>query len=339
MGTAGRPRTLITGGSGFLGSHLCERLLAEGHQVVCLDNLLTGAADNVRRLQDHPDFRLVAHDVTLPIRLEELLAWPERGADDLHIDYVLHFASPASPKDYGRYPIHTLKVGALGTHHALGVAKAHGARFLLASSSEVYGDPEVTPQPESYRGNVNPIGPRSVYDEAKRFAEALASAYHHAHGLDVRIARIFNTYGPRMRLNDGRAVPAFMTQAIRGEPLTVYGDGSQTRSFSYIDDTVEGLYRLLMHEREEVAVGELAVNIGNPDEVTVLQVAQEIIEATQSTSRIVFHPLPQDDPKTRRPDIGLARRLLGWEPSVGRLEGLKRTVPYFQEAVGNAVKS
>ncbi len=327
----GRPNSLITGGSGFLGSHLCDRLMAEGHRVLCVDNLLTGNAENVRHLQSNPNFTLIHHDVTEPILINELLAGSIDPPPDVRIDNVLHFASPASPKDYARHPIHTLKVGARGTHHALGLAKAHGARFLLASSSEVYGDPEVNPQPESYYGHVNPIGPRSVYDEAKRFAEAMASAYLHAHGLDVRIARIFNTYGPRMRVDDGRAVPAFMCQAIRQEPLTVYGDGSQTRSFSYIDDTVEGLYRLLVCERH--ADDELVVNIGNPEEVTVLQVAEEIVEVTGSASSIVFSPLPQDDPLTRRPDITRARELLGWAPKVSRLEGLKRIVPYFRDTI------
>ena len=344
---AGQPRTLITGGSGFLGSHLSDRLVSEGHHVICLDNLLTGSLDNVKHLLDNPNFTVLSHDVTQPIALPELLATSKKPTADWHVDYVLHFASPASPKDYSRHPIHTLKVGALGTYHALGLAKAQQATFLLASSSEVYGDPQVSPQPESYFGHVNPVGPRSVYDEAKRFAEALASAYRHAHGLDVRIARIFNTYGPRMRVDDGRAVPTFMAQALKHEPLTVYGDGSQTRSLCYVDDTVEGLYRLLMHQsgsgparsgvgdgRQPAARDDLIVNIGNPDEVSVLQVAREVIEATGSPSQIVFEPLPQDDPKTRRPDITRARQLLGWKPKVDRLEGLKRVVPYFTEAVG-----
>ena len=349
-------RTLITGGSGFLGSYLCDRLIAEGHEVICLDNLLTGSADNVRHLIDHPRFTFINHDVTEPIYLEDLLATSQRMTDAIRIDYVLHFASPASPKDYSRYPIHTLKVGALGTYHALGLAKAHGATFLLASSSEVYGDPEVSPQPESYLGHVSPTGPRSVYDEAKRFAEALASAYRHAHGMDVRIARIFNTFGPRMRLDDGRAVPNFMTQAIRQEPITVFGDGHQTRSFCYIDDMVEGVYRLMTYQRldgpvrhsapsgtsdsgqRESVEDELIVNLGNPEEVSVLQVAQEIIEATGSCSKIVFNPLPTDDPKTRRPDITRARRLLGWEPRVSRLEGLMRSVPYFRDSVAQYQK-
>lgn len=338
-------RTLITGGSGFLGSHLCDRLILEGHQVICLDNLLTGSLDNVQHLLDNPNFTTVSHDVTERILLPELLARSDRRADDGHVDYVLHFASPASPKDYTKHPIHTLKVGALGTYHALGLAKAHRATFLLASSSEVYGDPQVNPQPESYFGHVNPVGPRSVYDEAKRFAEAMASAYRHTHGLDVRIARIFNTYGPRMRPDDGRAVPTFMTQAIKGQPLTVYGDGSQTRSLCHVDDTVEGLYRFLMYERgsggtlpgddgrQPEASEALTVNIGNPDEVSVLQLAREVLQATGSASKIVFEALPQDDPKTRRPDITRARQLLGWEPRVSRAEGLRRVVGYFREAV------
>ena len=344
---------LITGGAGFLGSHLCDRLIAEGCKVVCLDNLLTGRAVNIEHLRDNPNFALVHHDVTEPIFLEELLAGSNNLPSDTHVDYVLHFASPASPKYYMRHPIHTLKVGALGTHHSLGLAKAHGAVFLLASSSEVYGDPEVNPQTESYVGHVNPTGPRSVYDESKRFAEAMAAAYNHAHGLDVRIARIFNTYGPRMRPDDGRAVPTFIVQAIRGEPLAVFGDGSQTRSFCYIDDTVEGLYRLLMYRRRTPpdARGkhpsqrdgdehledhrELIVNIGNPEEVTVLQVAREVIEATGSPSKMTFNPLPQDDPKTRRPDIARAKHLLEWEPKVSRSEGFRRIVPYLREALAD----
>ena len=351
MAESERPITLITGGAGFLGSHLCDRLIAEGHRVVCLDNLLTGSGDNIGHLLDHRSFAIFQHDVTQPIQLKDILASSNYSSADLRVSYVLHFAGPASPKDYARHPIHTLKVGALGTYHALGLVKEHGATFLLASSSEVYGDPEVNPQPEGYYGHVNPVGPRSVYDEAKRFAEAMASAYHHTHGLDVRIARIFNTYGTRMRLDDGRAVPTFMAQAIRKEPLTVYGDGSQTRSFCYVDDTVEGLYRLLMYQRganrpshpgRPVAADarqrpstdeELIVNVGNPEETSVRQVAQEVIEATGSPSKIVFSALPQDDPKTRRPDISRAQRLLDWEPKVGRLEGLKRIVPYFRESV------
>ena len=369
-------RALVTGGAGFLGSHLCDRLLAEGFEVICLDNLLTGSVENVRHLFGDPRFKFVHHDVTHPIDLDVLLSsssresaappapgasfpshspggreYRERGIDamihqpdkpadpmDLRVDYVLHFASPASPKDYAQHPIHTLKVGALGTYHALGLAKAHGAVFLLASSSEVYGDPQVNPQPESYWGNVNPVGPRSVYDEAKRFAEAIAMAYHHVHGLDVRIARIFNTFGPRMRLDDGRALPTFITQALRNEPLTVYGDGSQTRSFCYVDDLVEGILRLIRWDPASLASWEgdrtPIFNLGNPDEVSVLQLAREIVEATGSRSPITFLPLPADDPKVRRPDITKARALLGWEPRVSRQEGLRRTIPYFRKSLG-----
>lgn len=309
-------RALVTGGGGFLGSYLCDRLVREGHEVLCLDNLLTGRSDNIAHLMDHERFTFVQHDITKPIEIEG------------PVDYILHFASPASPKDYDKHPIHTLKVGALGTHHALGLAKAKGSVLLLASSSEVYGDPEVNPQPESYWGHVNPVGPRSVYDEAKRYAEAIAMAYYHVHHVAVRIARIFNTYGPRMRLEDGRALPNFISQALRGEPITVYGDGSQTRSFCYVSDLVEGLFRLLVSREHE------PVNLGNPDEVTILQLAREVIEITGSPSEIIFRPLPQDDPKVRRPDISKARRLLEWEPRVSRLEGLKLTVPYFRGSLG-----
>ncbi|MCS7082733.1 MAG: SDR family oxidoreductase [Bacteroidetes bacterium] len=311
-----RPRTLITGGAGFLGSHLCDRLLAEGHEVICMDNFITGTPDNIAHLFGHSRFFFVQHDVTTFMYVEGPL------------DFVLHFASPASPADYLRYPIQTLKVGALGTHKALGLAKAKGARFLLASTSEVYGDPLVHPQPETYWGNVNPIGLRGVYDEAKRFAEAMTMAYHRYHGLDTRIARIFNTYGPRMRLDDGRALPNFMRQALTGEPITVYGDGLQTRSFCYVDDMVEGIYRLLLSTEVE------PVNLGNPDEVSLLELAYEIKSLTQSPSPIVFKPLPADDPKVRRPDIAKARRLLGWEPRVSRREGLERTLRYFKERLG-----
>ena len=319
-----------------MGSHLCDRLVAEGHTVICLDNLRTGNADNVAHLLAHPNFVLLQQDVTEPVRLNEALAASGYGEADAPVDFVLHFASPASPKDYARHPIHTLKVGSLGTMHTLGLAKAHGAVYLLASSSEVYGDPTVSPQPEDYHGNVNPLGPRSVYDEAKRFAEAVASAYLHAHGVDVRIARIFNTYGPRMRIDDGRAVPAFMTQAILGEPLTVYGDGSQTRSFCHVDDTVEGIYRLLTYLG--TGTEKLVVNIGNPEEITVSQLAEEVIRLTGSASQVAFHPLPKDDPRIRRPDITRARRLLGWEPKVSRLDGLASVVPYFKQALGLAVR-
>jgi dTDP-glucose 4,6-dehydratase len=309
-------RVVITGGAGFLGSHLCDRFVAEGYEVVCIDNLLTGSVDNIAHLLGHRRFRFVHYDVTNYLYVEgELFA-------------VLHFASPASPKDYQMHPIHTLKVGSLGTHKALGLAKAKGARFLLASTSEVYGDPLVHPQPEEYWGNVNPIGVRGVYDEAKRFAEAMTMAYHRYHGLQTRIARIFNTYGPRMRMDDGRAIPTFIVQALRGEPLTVYGDGRQTRSVCYVDDMVEGLYRLLLSEVVE------PVNLGNPDEVSVLQLAEEIRQLVGSNSPIVFEPLPQDDPRVRRPDIRRAQELLGWEPTVERREGLLRTIADFRKRLG-----
>ncbi|MCS3955398.1 dTDP-glucose 4,6-dehydratase [Salinibacter ruber] len=311
------PRTLITGGAGFLGSHLCDRLIEEGHSVICMDNLITGDTENIEHLfelgQDR--FRFVEYDVT----------------DYLHVngdlDYVLHFASPAAPDEYLQYPIQTLKVGALGTHKALGLAIAKDARLLLASTSEVYGDPLVHPQPEDYWGNVNPVGERGVYDEAKRFGEALAMAYHRYHGVETRIVRIFNTYGPRMRLGDGRALPTFMGQALRGEPLTVYGDGSQTRAFCYVDDLVEGLYRLIMSNQTE------PVNLGNPDEITIKAFAEEIIEVTGSDSDITYEPLPEDDPQVRQPDITRAKEVLGWEPEVGRREGLERTLEYFREKV------
>jgi dTDP-glucose 4,6-dehydratase len=306
------PTAVVTGGAGFLGSHLCERLLAEGYRVVCVDNLLTGRRDNVAALLADPRFRFVMHDISRPLELDE------------PIDRVLHFASPASPVDYLELPIQTLKVGSLGTHNSLGLAKAHHARFLLASTSEVYGDPLVHPQPESYWGNVNPVGPRGVYDEAKRFAEAMTMAYHRVHGLDTRIVRIFNTYGPRMRARDGRVVPAFIQQALLGEPMTVFGDGSQTRSFCYVSDLVEGIWRLLESDLHEPC------NVGNPTEMTVLQFAERIRAATGSSSEIVFRPLPVDDPKTRQPDIGLARRRLGWEPVVPLEEGLGRTIDYFR---------
>lgn len=309
-------RTVITGGAGFLGSHLCDYFLQQGHEVICVDNLLTGQADNLRHLIGHCDsFSFIKHDVTEFIHVG--------GA----VDNVLHFASPASPNDYLRYPIETLKVGALGTHKALGLAKEKGARFLLASTSECYGDPQVHPQPEDYWGHVNPVGPRGVYDEAKRYAEALTMAYHRTHGLDTRIVRIFNTYGPRMKLDDGRALPTFMVQALRGEPLTVYGDGSQTRSFCYVMDLVRGIWLLLHSDEHE------PVNLGNPSELTILEFASEIVELTGSKSEIVFKPLPQDDPTVRQPDISKARRLLGWEPEVGRREGLQKTLPYFRERV------
>jgi dTDP-glucose 4,6-dehydratase len=305
-------RIVITGGAGFIGSHLCERFLQEGHDVVCVDNFITGTYANIEPFLDSPRFTLLTHDISKPLYLEG------------PVDAVLHFASPASPIDYMRYPIQTLKVGSLGTHNALGLARAKGAKFLLASTSEVYGDPQVHPQSEDYWGHVNPIGVRGVYDEAKRFAEALTMAYHRCHGLSTRIARIFNTYGPRMRLDDGRALPNFMGQALRGEPLTVYGDGSQTRSFCYIDDLVEGIVRLLYTEYPE------PVNLGNPEEVTILEFAREIIELTGGKSEIVFRPLPQDDPRVRRPDITRARQLLNWEPKISRREGLARTLEYFR---------
>ena len=314
--------SVVTGGAGFLGSHLCERLLAEGHRVLCVDNLITGSEKNIAHLTD-ARFEFIRHDISLPLHLDE------------PVDNVLHFASPASPIDYLELPIQTLKVGSLGTHHSLGIAKAKRARFLLASTSEVYGDPLVHPQPESYWGNVNPVGPRGVYDEAKRFAEAMAMAYHRVHDLDVRIVRIFNTYGPRMRARDGRVVPAFVQQALADEPLTVFGDGSQTRSFCYVDDLIEGIYRLLTSSVET------PVNIGNPLEMTILQFAEAVIELIGSSSEICFKPLPVDDPKIRQPDISLARAELGWEPRVPLAEGLAATIEYFRglEAATNGESS
>jgi dTDP-glucose 4,6-dehydratase len=308
-------RTLITGGAGFIGSHLCERFLGKGHDVVCVDNFITGSRANIEPLLANPRFRLVEHDVSRPLNVEG------------PVDYVLHFASPASPVDYQNFPIQTLKVGSLGTHNALGLAKLKKARFLLASTSEVYGDPEEHPQREDYWGHVNPIGPRGCYDESKRFAEAIVMAYHRAHQVNTRIIRIFNTYGPRMRLDDGRVLPNFMGQALRGEPLTVYGDGSQTRSFCFVDDLVEGIDRLLGQEFHE------PVNLGNPDEVTILQFAEEILALSGSKSPIAYKPLPQDDPRVRKPDITRARQLLGWEPRVARQDGLRRTLAYFQARV------
>jgi len=309
-------RVLITGGAGFLGSHLADRFLAEGHQVIVMDNLITGDAANIAHLFGRDDFRFVKHDVTNYIYVEGPL------------DAVLHFASPASPADYLRFPIQTLKVGALGTHKALGLSLAKGARFLLASTSEVYGDPLVHPQKEDYWGNVNPVGLRGVYDEAKRFAEAMTMAYHRYHGVDTRIVRIFNTFGPRMRLNDGRAVPNFITQALRNEPITVYGDGSQTRSLIYVSDEVEGIYRLLMSDEND------PVNIGNPHEMTIGQLAEMIRDLADSRSPITYHPLPQDDPKVRQPDITRAREILGWEPTVPIQEGLRRTIEDFKRRLG-----
>jgi dTDP-glucose 4,6-dehydratase len=306
-------RVLVTGAAGFIGSHLCESLLARGCDVVGMDNFSTGSPDNLAAVQRDRRFSFVRHDVTEYIRLEGPLDW------------VLHFASPASPRDYLELPIQTLKVGALGTHNALGVARATAARFLLASTSEVYGDPLMHPQREDYWGNVNPIGPRGVYDEAKRFAEAMTMAYHRTHGVDTRIVRIFNTHGPRQRLNDGRAIPAFMTQALSGAPLTVFGDGSQTRSFQYISDLVEGLWLLMQRGDSQ------PVNIGNPHEVTLLELAKRIIRLSGSRSEIVFRPLPEDDPKVRQPDISRARALLGWQPRVDTDEGLKLTLEWFRE--------
>ncbi len=310
-----KKRVLITGGAGFLGSHLCDRMLAEGFQVIAMDNLITGNMDNIVHLLDNPDFSFIHYDVTNYVHIH----------GDLH--YILHFASPASPIDYLKLPIQTLKVGALGTHKILGLAKAKKARMLLASTSEVYGDPLVHPQKEEYWGNVNPIGTRGVYDEAKRFAEAMTMAYHRYHGVETRIIRIFNTYGPRMRLDDGRAIPAFMGQAIRGEDITVFGDGSQTRSFCYVSDLVEGIFRLLMSNEVE------PVNIGNPDEISLLDFAKEIQALTGTTSKIVFKPLPQDDPKVRKPDISKAQSVLGWSPKISRQEGLKLTYEYFKNKV------
>lgn len=308
---AERQRALVTGGAGFLGSHLCGRLLNEGLEVVCMDNLITGSLDNIEEYFGRDGFYFVHHDVTNFIHV----AGP--------LDYILHFASPASPIDYLKLPIQTLKVGSLGTHKALGLAKSKGARFLLASTSETYGDPLVHPQPETYWGNVNPVGPRGVYDEAKRFAEAITMAYNRHHGVDTRIVRIFNTYGPRMRAGDGRVVPAFICQALSGKPLTAFGDGSQTRSFCFVDDLIEGIYRLLLSDYSE------PVNIGNPAEMTVLEFAKEIIRITGSSSEIVYEPLPEDDPKVRQPDITLARRILDWEPQVLLADGLKETIAFF----------
>jgi dTDP-glucose 4,6-dehydratase len=309
-------RTIITGGAGFVGSHLCERFVADGHEVVCVDNLLTGNRRNMEALWNHSRFQFLQHNISEPLWL------------DGPVDNVLHFASPASPLDYLAHPIPTLKVGSLGTHNALGLAKAKDAQFLLASTSEVYGDPEVHPQREEYWGHVNPIGLRGCYDEAKRFAEAITMAYHRFHGVKTHIVRIFNTYGPRMRLNDGRVLPAFMGQVLRGEPLTVFGEGQQTRSFCYVTDLVEGIVRLLTCDFAE------PVNIGNPAEITVLELAREIIAMVPDTkSTIVYRDLPQDDPKRRKPDITRARSLLGWEPTIERAEGLKRTLEYFRAVV------
>lgn len=307
-------RILITGGAGFLGSHLCDKFLNDEHTVICLDNLITGSLKNIEHLFGDKNFSYIKQDIT------EFIHIPGR------LDYVLHFASPASPQDYLDYPIQTLKVGSLGTHKCLGLTKEKKAKFLLASTSEVYGDPLTSPQSESYWGNVNPIGPRGVYDEAKRFAEALTMAYHRYHGVDTRIARIFNTYGPRMRINDGRAVPQFINQALRGEPLTVYGDGSQTRSFCYISDMVEGIFRLAMSDEHE------PVNIGNPDEMKLIDLAKLILDITDSKSKIEFFPLPEDDPKLRRPNISKAQKILSWQPAVDLSTGLNKTIEFLNKA-------
>jgi dTDP-glucose 4,6-dehydratase len=309
------PTSVVTGAAGFLGSHLVDLLIARGHQVVGIDNLVTGSVENIGHLAGHQAFRFIQQDVTEFLFLEG------------PVDYVWHFASPASPVDYAELPIQTLKVGSLGTHKALGLAKHKEARFLLASTSEVYGDPLVHPQPEDYWGNVNPIGPRGCYDEAKRFAEALTMAYHREHGLETRIVRIFNTYGPRMRWNDGRVVPAFISQALRGKPLTVFGDGLQTRSFCYCSDLVEGIHRLMMSKSTE------PVNIGNPGEMTMIEFAREILRLTRSKSRIIFKPLPEDDPRQRRPDIARARKLLRWEPEIMLAEGVDKTIRFFREKI------
>lgn len=305
-------RVLITGAAGFLGSHLCDRFIKEGYYVIGMDNLITGRLENIEHLFGKENFHFVNHDVSNFVHVSG------------ELDYILHFASPASPIDYLKIPIQTLKVGSLGTHNLLGLAKAKGARMIIASTSEVYGDPMVHPQTEEYWGNVNPVGPRGVYDEAKRFQEAITMAYHRYHGVETRIVRIFNTYGPRMRLNDGRVLPAFIGQALRGEDLTVFGDGSQTRSFCYVDDLVEGIYRLLLSDYAE------PVNIGNPDEITISQFAEEIIKLTGTTQKVIYKDLPQDDPMQRQPNIDKARSILDWEPKVSRAEGLKITYEYFK---------
>ncbi len=306
-------RAVITGGAGFLGSHLCDKLIAEGWDVLCLDNLITGTESNIAHLMSHAHFRSARQDVTRYIDVPG------------PVDYVLHFASPASPVDYLKLPIQTLKVGALGTHNSLGLALAKKAKYLLASTSECYGDPQITPQPESYWGHVNPIGPRGVYDEAKRFAEAMTMAYHRAHGVDTRIVRIFNTYGPRMRLNDGRALPNFVYQALRGDPITVYGDGTQTRSFCYVSDLIDGIFKLMLSAEHD------PTNIGNPQEITILEFARRVRELLGAKTEIKFEPLPVDDPKQRCPDISKAKRLLHWEPKVGLEDGLRRTIDFFRK--------
>ncbi len=306
---------VVTGGAGFLGSHLCDKLINEGLKVICVDNLITGNVNNISHLAGHENFSFVKHDVTNYIFIPG------------DVDYILHFASPASPIDYLKLPIQTLKVGSLGTHKALGLAKEKNARFLLASTSEVYGDPNIHPQTEDYWGNVNPIGPRGVYDEAKRFAEAITMAYHRFHNLETRIVRIFNTYGPRMRLNDGRALPAFVGQALRGEEITVFGDGTQTRSFCYVSDLIDGIFKLLLSDETD------PVNIGNPEELTIKEFAEEVISITGSKSKIVYTDLPVDDPKVRQPSIEKARKILDWEPKINRNEGLKLTIDYFKSVI------
>lgn len=316
-----RARTLITGGAGFIGSHLCDLFLNEGHEVICMDNFITGSPDNIAHLIGNSRFHLIRHDVSRYVYVPG------------ELDYILHFASPASPSDYLKFPIQTLKVGALGTHNLLGLAKAKEARFLLASTSEVYGDPLIHPQDEEYWGNVNPVGLRGVYDEAKRFGEAITMAYHRYHSLETRICRIFNTYGPRMRLDDGRALPTFMTQALRGDPITVFGDGSQTRSFCYVDDLVVGIHKLLVSAVTD------PVNLGNPDEISIRDFAYEVRKITGSNSEVIFRPLPEDDPKVRRPDVTKASRLLGWEPKVSRSEGLRKTFSFFEESLETTGRS
>lgn len=310
-----KKKVLVTGGAGFLGSHLCDRMLAEGHRIIAMDNLITGSLENIEHLMGKEDFEFYHNDVSKFVHVPGTL------------DYIFHFASPASPIDYLKMPIQTLKVGSLGTHNLLGLAKEKKARILVASTSEVYGDPLVHPQNEDYWGNVNPIGPRGVYDEAKRFQEAITMAYHTYHGLETRMVRIFNTYGPRMRLDDGRALPAFVGQALRGEDITVFGDGSQTRSFCYVEDLIEGIYRLMMSDYV------YPVNIGNPDEITIKEFAEEIIRLTGTDQKIVYKPLPKDDPKQRKPDITRAKEILGWEPKYSRAEGLKPTLEFFQKKV------
>ncbi len=310
-----KKKVLVTGGAGFLGSHLCDRMLAEGYKVIAMDNLITGSLENIEHLMGNQDFEFYHSDVSKFVHIPG------------ELDYIFHFASPASPIDYLKMPIQTLKVGSLGTHNLLGLAKDKKARIMVASTSEVYGDPLVHPQNEDYWGNVNPIGPRGVYDEAKRFQEAITMAYHTYHGVETRMVRIFNTYGPRMRLNDGRALPAFVGQALRGEDITVFGDGSQTRSFCYVDDLIEGIYRLMMSDYV------YPVNIGNPDEITIKEFAEEIIRLTGTDQKIVYKPLPKDDPKQRRPDITRAKDILGWSPKYSRSEGLKPTLEYFHQKV------